>query len=338
MDWFFTILKEIALVTVAMAPYLLFGFFVAGILSVLISKSYVRRHLGGKGWKATIKAALFGVPMPICSCGVIPLAASLRKHGASRGATASFLASTPQTGVDSLMITYALLGWVFAVVRAVVAFVSGVVCGVAVEAVSKNEVSQEVLEDEVTEVSTLPAWRRSLEYGFISLPRSISKAVLIGIIFSGILSGLVPPDFFADRLGDSPVAMLAMLLIGIPLYVCSSASVPIALAFIKAGISPGAALVFLIVGPATNTATLTTLWQIIGKKQLVVFLSVISVLALVSGAFMNLLHPVIPLVEEVKKMDMQASPLDIFWTVLLLVVLLKAILPVRKKAGCEIGR
>jgi len=336
MDWFFTILKEIALVTVAMAPYLLFGFFVAGVLSVLISKTYVRQHLGGTGWKATIKAALFGVPMPICSCGVIPLAASLRKHGASRGATASFLASTPQTGVDSLMITYALLGWMFAVVRAVVAFVSGVVCGVAVEAVSKNEVSQEVVDDEAMEVSTRPAWRRSLEYGFISLPRSISKAVLIGILFSGILSGLVPPDFFAERLGDSPVAMLAMLLIGIPLYVCSSASVPIALAFIKAGISPGAALVFLIVGPATNTATLTTLWQIIGKKQLVVFLVVLATLALLAGTCMNLLHPVIPLVDEVKKMDMHISPLDIFWTVLLILVLLKAILPVRKKVGCSV--
>ena len=136
MDILLNILKEVWLVVVAMAPYLLFGFLMAGVLSVLISKDYVRRHLGGQGWLQSVKAALVGVPMPICSCGVIPLAASLRKHGASRGATASFLASTPQTGIDSLMITYALLGWAYAVFRAVVAFVSGILCGTAVSLVS----------------------------------------------------------------------------------------------------------------------------------------------------------------------------------------------------------
>ncbi len=114
MNFILTLFREIWLVTVAMAPYLLFGFLMAGILSELISKNFVRRHLGGRNWVQSLKAALVGVPMPICSCGVIPLAASLREQGASRGATASFLASTPQTGVDSLMVTYALLGLPFA--------------------------------------------------------------------------------------------------------------------------------------------------------------------------------------------------------------------------------
>lgn len=322
------ILNEIWLVTVQMAPYLLFGFLMAGVLSVLISRDYVRRHLGGRGWLASVKAAVVGVPMPICSCGVIPLAASLRKHGASRGATASFLASTPQTGIDSLMVTYALLGWVFAVFRAVVAFLSGIICGTAVEAVSQEEAQTDApCEEECCQPNPQPAIMRMLKYGFVSLPRNIAKAMVIGIAISGLISGLVPDNFFADKLGGSPVAMLLMLVIGIPLYVCSSASVPIALAFIKAGLSPGAALVFLITGPATNAATLTTLWQIIGKKQLAVFLAVLAACALLAGGLMNLFSPALGVAEQVCHEACPPSPMDYGWAALLLLVLANALRP-----------
>ena len=165
------------------------------------------------------------------------------------------------------MVTYALLGWVFALFHALVAFISGILCGVAVSAVPEQE--DEQTTDEKTPPSAThkePILLRILKYGFITLPRDIAKAMVFGIIISGIISGLIPENFFADYLGDSPWAMLLMLVIGTPLYVCSSASVPIALAFIKAGLSPGAALVFLITGPATNAATLTILWKIIGEK------------------------------------------------------------------------
>ena len=335
MELLLNILNEIWLVTVSMAPYLLFGFLMAGILSVLISKDYVRKHLGGPGWRGSLKAALVGVPMPICSCGVIPLAASLRKHGASRGATASFLASTPQTGVDSLMITYALLGWVFAVFRAVVAFLSGIICGTAVSLMSEEETEKPAdCEDECCKPNDQNIVKRMLAYGFLTLPRDISRAVVLGIILSGILSGIIPENFFAERLGDSPLAMLAMLVIGIPLYVCSSASVPIALAFIKAGISPGAALVFLITGPATNAATLTTLWKIIGKKQLVVFLITLSLCALVAGFLMNFFTPTFGIDEQVCQKTCCGGWLDYAWTALLLLILAKGILPERKKVSC----
>lgn len=335
MELLLNILNEIWLVTIAMAPYLLFGFLMAGILSVLISKEYVRRHLGGQGWLGSLKAALVGVPMPICSCGVIPLAASLRKHGASRGSTASFLASTPQTGIDSLMITYALLGWVFAIFRAIVAFLSGIICGIAVAAVSPPD--QEAVEDchdECCQPNQQPMIQRMLRYGFITLPRDIARAVVLGIILSGIISGLVPDNFFSDSIGDSPVAMLLMLIIGIPLYVCSSASVPIALAFIKAGISPGAALVFLITGPATNAATLTTLWQIIGKKQLAVFLITLAVCALVAGYAMNFFTPKLGVLEQVCLGECTAGPLQLVWAILLIAILIKGLLPEKKKASC----
>lgn len=335
MDRILNILMEIWLVTVAMAPYLLFGFLMAGVLSVLISKDYVRRHLGGRGWLGSLKAALVGVPMPVCSCGVIPLAASLRKHGASRGATASFLASTPQTGVDSLLITYALLGWIFAVFRAVVAFLSGIICGAAVTMVSAREEEPPAeCEEECCKPDQKPLLRRMLSYGFIALPRDISRAVVIGIILSGIISGLVPDDFFTGRLGNSPWTMLIMLCIGIPLYVCSSASVPIALAFIKAGISPGAALVFLITGPATNAATLTTLWQIIGRKQLVVFLITLSACALTAGFVMNFFSPQLGIVDQVCHDAGISGGMDLLWAAILIAVLLKGLLPEKTAEGC----
>ena len=291
MNYILILLNEIWLVTMAMAPYLLFGFLMAGILSELISKEFVRKHLGGSSWLQSLKAALVGVPMPICSCGVIPLAASLREHGASRGATASFLASTPQTGVDSLMVTYALLGLPFAIFRAVVAFVSGIICGTVVEAVTPKEVRPAPFQAEYEEKSLPPRLlaklQRMFKYGFISLPRNISKPMIFGIILSGIISSLIPENYFADKMDNELIAMLLMLVIGTPLYVCSSASVPIALAFINSGISPGAALVFLIMGPATNAAALATLWKLLGKKQLAVFLVALAVTAIGAGLIMN---------------------------------------------------
>jgi uncharacterized membrane protein YraQ (UPF0718 family) len=338
MDLLLNILNEIWQVTVAMAPYLLFGFLMAGVLSVLISKDYVRRHLGGHGWIESFKAALFGVPMPICSCGVIPLAASLRKHGASRSATASFLASTPQTGVDSLMVTYALLGWVYALFRAVVAFISGIVCGMSVGAVSPRE-KEEVPEcvDECCQPSKHHILQRMLSYGFISLPRDISRAMILGIILSGIISGVIPENYFADRMGDSIWTMFLMLAIGIPLYVCSSGSVPIALAFIKAGISPGAALIFLITGPATNAATLTTLWNILGRKQLMIFLLTLALCALAAGFIMNALTFDLGIAEQIQQSCTCChSRFELLCAFALVAILIKGILPNRKtKSSCK---
>ncbi len=319
---------EIWEVTLAMAPYLLFGFLMAGVLSVLLSKEFVRRHLGGKGWLGAVKAALVGVPMPICSCGVIPLAASLRQHGASRGATASFLASTPQTGVDSLMITYALLGGVFALLRALAAFLSGIACGCAVAAVSPpEEVEGAPCEAECRQPAQRPALQRMLSYGFLTLPRDIARAVVLGIVLSGLISALVPDNYFTGHLGSSPWSMLLMLLIGIPLYVCSSASVPLALAFIKAGISPGAAMVFLITGPATNAATLTTLWQIIGRRQLAVFLAVLAACALIAGYVVDLIGPGLGMTEQICHCAEHGGAVDTAWALLLVAVLAKGMLP-----------
>jgi uncharacterized membrane protein YraQ (UPF0718 family) len=170
-----------------------------------------------------------------------------------------------------------------------------------------------------------------LSYGFISLPRDIARAMLLGIVISGIISGLVPENYFADRMGDSVAAMFLMLLLGIPLYVCSSGSVPIALAFIKAGISPGAALIFLITGPATNAATITTLWKIIGRKQLVVFLITLALCALAAGFLMNTMEFAPDIQAAACNCEPQKNGFGIFCAVALIGILIKGMLPEKPK-------
>lgn len=271
-----------------MSPYLLFGFLVAGVLSVWVSRDFVERHLGGRGFREIGKAALLGVPMPLCSCSVIPVTAGLRQHGASKGATVSFLASTPQTGVDSIAVTYSLLGGVFALFRVAVALVTGLLCGTMVEAFSTS--GDPSGPDEVGTCACChkaskqkPAWVRMLSYGFVDLPSDIGKALLLGVLISALLGAVVPEDFFAGQFGAGWVAMVVMLLIGTPLYVCSTASIPIAMALMQLGVSPGAALVFLISGPATNAATLSTMWKMIGRRSALIYLGSLFVCALGAG-------------------------------------------------------
>lgn len=289
-------------VAARMSPYLLLGFLMAGVLSVLISPALVERHLGRRGWPQVLKAALFGVPIPLCSCGVIPVATALRRHGASRGATLSFLASTPQTGIDSIMVTQGMLGTVFTVFRVLVAFVSGILCGLVDELFDRSnnndadaavEVAEKATPDESAccAAKARPVWLRILRHGFIVLPRDVGGAVLLGIVLSGALAAFVPDNFFADRLPPGILSMLLMMIVGIPLYACSTGSVPLALTLIHMGISPGAALVFLVSGPATNAATVTTLWRVLGRRATVIYLGSIAACALVAGALLDRMVP-----------------------------------------------
>ena len=329
------IVLEVWMVTAEMSPYLLFGFLMAGVLSVFISPAVVERHLGRSGLRQVIKAAVLGVPLPLCSCSVLPVSASLRAHGAGRGATLSFLASTPQTGVDSIMVTHALLGPVVVLFRIVTAFVSGIVAGVLAELVHDGD---EKPAGENTcaccshETAHLPRWQRAWRYGFRMLPKDIGRAMLLGIFLSGILSALVPDNYFADRLGSGVGAMFIMLIVGIPLYVCSSGSVPIALAFIRMGISPGAALVFLVSGPATNAAAITTIWKMLGRRTVAVYLATIAVSALFAGWLLDRLAMKLPLGTLVESCEHHHFAWwDHAFAVLLLIVLAQGILPAKRK-------
>ena len=280
----------------AMAPYLLLGFGVAGLLSVFISPEWVERHLGGNGFGQIVKASLFGVPLPLCSCGVIPVAASLRRHGASKGATTAFLLSTPQTGVDSIAVTYGLLGPFLAVVRPIAALITGLFGGGLVQAFNGNDAAAGVGDSKETAKAACtddccddenPNSRskvvKALHYGFVILPRDIGRALIYGVLISGLIAAFVAPQALESYLGGGLLPMLAAMAIGIPLYVCATASTPIALGLIHAGLSPGAALVFLISGPATNSAALTTLLKVLGRRPAVLYLLTVAIASLATG-------------------------------------------------------
>ena len=274
-----------------MSPYLLFGFFVAGLLSVLVSQRFVERHLGGRGMLPLLKASIFGIPLPLCSCGVIPVSMSLYKHGASKGSTIAFLLSTPQTGVDSIFVTLSLLGPVFAVYRPVAALVTGLLGGGLVDAFEKARKIQQVPAEKCTDecCRTHKSGRivRGLKYGFITLPHNIGKAMLLGLVIAAFISALVPEDYFAEKLGTGIFAMIVMMFLGIPVYVCAIASVPVAAAMILKGLTPGAALVFLMTGPATNAASFMTIWKILGRATAIIYLATVAGCALLGGILLD---------------------------------------------------
>ena len=274
-----------------MSPYLLFGFFVAGALSVLVSQTLIERHLGGRGLWPLVKASLFGVPLPLCSCGVIPVSMSLHKHGASRGSTIAFLLSTPQTGVDSIFVTLSLLGPVFAVFRPVAALLTGLVGGGFVDAFERAPGAEggpaEKCTDECCSDAKTGRVVRGLKYGFVTLPRDIGKAMLLGLLVAAFISALVPDDFFADYLGKGVFAMVVMMFLGIPVYVCATASVPVAAALILKGLTPGAALVFLMTGPATNAASFVTIWKTLGRRTAIIYLGTVAGCALLGDLLLD---------------------------------------------------
>jgi uncharacterized membrane protein YraQ (UPF0718 family)/copper chaperone CopZ len=293
LEVFSTVLSEFWYVLSEMAPYLLFGFLMAGLLSVFISPELVERHLGGRGIWPVVKSTIFGIPLPLCSCSVIPVAASLRRHRATKGATTAFLLSTPQTGVDSILVTFSLLGPVFAVFRPLAAFFTGLVGGSLVTLfepaeVGKLENDAPNCEDECCAVvNQRSPVSRILRYGFVTLPQDIGKALLVGLLIAGFISALVPDDYLSGILGAGIGAMFVMMLLGIPVYVCATASVPVAAALIAKGVSPGAVLVFLMTGPATNAAAFTTTWKIMGRRTAIIYLITVAATALAAGMFLD---------------------------------------------------
>ncbi len=285
-----------------LAPYLLLGFLIAGLLSVVLSPATVERHLGGRGVWPVLKGAGLGVPMPLCSCGVIPVSASLRRHGASRGATIAFLIATPQTGVDNIAVTYGMLGGVFAAFSAIATFVSGLIGGLLVDlGIRRSAESPHRQGASCNDPCCAPAAakhgkvRRAFAYGFGTLPRDLAKSLLLGLAIAAVISALIPPDFFRGSFGGvlagGILGILVMMAMGIPIYVCSTASVPMVWALIDKGISPGAAFAFLLTGPATNAATIAMVWKVMGPRTAFIYLATIAGSAFAGGLVLNALLP-----------------------------------------------
>lgn len=274
-----------------MSPYLLFGFLIAGVLKVFVPKDLYIRHLAKPNFRSVLWAAIAGVPLPLCSCGVIPTAMSLRKEGASKGATVAFLISTPQTGVDSIAATYSLLGFPFAIFRPVVAFITGIFGGLATNKIDTALASKEIAVEEESEYKGKSKVLHALHYGFVEMIQDIGKWLIIGIIGAGLIAIFIPESFFSAYMSNPILNMFIVLAISVPMYICATGSIPLAAVLMMKGLSPGAALVLLMAGPATNIATMTVVGKVLGKKALAVYLGSIILGAIAFGLVIDYLLP-----------------------------------------------
>lgn len=291
-DYIQTFFKDFVTILSEMAPFLLLGFFFAGLLYAFMPRQKIEKYFSGKPLKSSILASLFGVPLPLCSCGVIPTGTALYKNGASKGGTVSFLISTPQTGVDSILATFSLLGLPFAIIRPIAALITGITGGLITSRITKEEAkSAFVHEPEETEKSLKQRVVNVFRYGFVEFIQDISKWLVIGLVLAAIISALIPNDFF-NVLKLSPILqMLLILTVSIPLYICATGSIPLAAVLLLKGISPGAAFVLLMAGPATNAATITMIGKVLGKKALFSYLGTIIGGALAFGLLIDYVLP-----------------------------------------------
>lgn len=292
-----------------MAPYLMLGFTLAGILHVLVPKAWVARHLGGRGVWASAKAAIVGTPLPLCSCGVVPFAGLLKRQGASKSAITSFLISTPQTGADSILASYAILGLPLTLWKVLTAFVSGVIGGTVAARVTRDEPAAstpgEAASSAAVQSATnaapaaAPARRLSfaagtgeaLRYGWGMLIRDIALWLVLGTLAGGAIAAFVPQTFLTQQFTNPYLQMLAVLVLAVPLYVCATGSLPVVAALVLKGLPLGAAIVFLIAGPATNVATLAIFTKVLGRRIVAVYLGTIVVTSLAFGAAFHWLFP-----------------------------------------------
>lgn len=370
------------------APFLIFGLGVAGILNIMVPDQKIMDYLGAPAGKvrSVLNASLAGLPLPLCSCGVVPAAMSIRKRGANKGATLSFLISTPETGVDSIAITYALLDPLMAIFRPLATLATAILAGLAdnfligEESKKKDSKKQETPGKKVgvLTVSTLlgasvqgnpcslpscscnrPADPESskvkplktggenkksvkeqlvkgIKYAYIELPGDISKWMMIGILLAGIISYAVPESLIQNYLGGGLTSMLVMLLVGIPLYICATASTPLAASLVAKGMSPGTAFVFLLAGPATNAATITMVARFLGKRSAALYVGVISLCALGAGVLLDWLYLKLGISATATlgtAKELLPEDLKIGLAVLLLPLMLYGIF--RKEKGCN---
>ena len=277
-----------------MSPYILLGFLLAGVMHAFVPRHTFARHLSGTGWRAVVKSALIGVPLPLCSCGVLPTAIAMKRNGASKAASTSFLIATPQTGVDSIAATWSLLGPAFAVVRPVAALATAVAGGVAVGKAEKSDVPEMASAPDMADELPQGFVRKvlaALKYGYIDLVGSIGGWLMAGLVIAALITVYVPDDFFAV-LGSKPIlSMIAVLVIAVPMYVCATGSIPIALSLVMKGLSPGTALVLLMAGPAANFASFTLISREMGRKAAVIYLLSIIAGAVAFGLAIDYLLP-----------------------------------------------
>ena len=272
----------------AMSPYLLLGFLIAGILHVFVPKRFYAKYLSRNNKLSVLWAALLGVPLPLCSCGVIPTAVGLKNEGASKGAVASFLIATPQTGIDSILATFSLMGLGFAVVRPVAALVTGVCGGFLVNRLVKDNEGEYIAEASCQVESGNRIWR-VFKYAYFDMIQDIGLRLAIGLLVAALINVAVPDEFFLS-FGKQPLLqMLVILVVAVPMYICSTGSIPVAAALMMKGLSPGAALVMLMAGPAVNIASILVVRKSMGSRFTWIYLLTIVVFSVLFGLLINAL-------------------------------------------------
>ena len=327
MNYIIEFLQALVELSNAMAPYILFGLFFAGILHEVVPQSLVTKHLGSQTISSVIKSTLFGIPLPVCSCGVIPLATSIKKSGASKGATLSFLISTPITGVDSILATYGVFGWVFTIYRVLTSMIIAMVSGILTNIFDKEDskpkpafsmsksapanfspkvnfsaTAQSVEKNssccssnsccDSPETSQKFSLKNALKYAFITLLGDIASPLFWGLILGALITVMIPDSLSEILISYSWLSYLIVIIIAVPMYVCATASLPIAAGLMLSGVSAGAAFVFLSAGPATNTVTIGVVKKMLGKRSLYIYLGSIIVGSILFGLGLDYLFTV----------------------------------------------
>ena len=279
-------MEETLILINEMAPYLLLGFLIAGLMHAFIPQGLYSRYLAHRNFRSVALATLLGIPLPLCSCGVIPTAMSLRREGASKGATTAFLIATPQTGVDSIIATYSLMSLPFAIIRPIAALVTALLGGQLVNLTEKRNAEggkNENMESicgtgcsnplETHPLSLIGKLKEALRYAFVDMMQDIGKWLVVGLVVAGLITVFVPDSAFGIFKDNSLASMLLVLCIAVPMYLCATGSIPIAVALMLKGLTPGAGLVLLMAGPACNMASILVINKVLGRKTLITYLA-----------------------------------------------------------------
>ena len=375
MNLLYKFLENFFLLASAMSFYILLGLIIAGILKQIIPSDFVSKHLGKSSLGSVIKATIFGIPLPVCSCSVVPLAKSLQKEGASRGAVQSFLISTPITGVDSIAATYSFFGWFFTIYRVITSVIIAITVGIIENIFGSKEpikdvqsggcgCSDEACEDTkpktknsftlnnslakpqvTTATFSMTATKKSedsccsdgsscsttseekssfvksvLNYAFNTLFKDIAKSLLFGLLLGAIFTTFLPKEMLETIYDNRFLTYLMVLIVAMPLYVCATASLPIAAAFVLSGMSAGGAFVFLSAGPATNTITMGVVAQMFGKKSLAIYVGTIALLSIIFGYIFDTFFGNLEVLKVVKNIE-QLSILDTISTIIMLMLI-----------------
>ena len=385
LNWIESYWDALVMMTAEMAPYLLLGFFIAGLLRVFVPRSMYSKHLAPYNMKSVVKAAAIGVPLPLCSCGVIPTAVGLRKEGASHGACASFLIATPQTGVDSIAATYSLMGLPFAIVRPIAALFTAMFGGWLVNRYGEKTLGEETYEEHCGcghehehehcgcghdheqehcscghdheqehcscghdhdnhngQSGLVSKMKEALDYAFVDMMQDVGKWLVIGLLIAALITVAVPNEWLAALHEYKLLNMLIVLAVAIPMYICATGSIPIAVSLMAKGLTPGAALVLLMAGPAVNSASILVIGKVFGKRTLWLYILSIIIGAILFGLGIDYLLPqdwfaVSANFAEAAHCAHCLSVMDWIWVALLLILLLNAFWQAHHGHTCSCG-